>query len=580
MTISIGYSVQGLPEMSVVRHFATAGAMLALAAIGLRPSWPRRVLTGESILVTPGADAAAVRRLVDSLRGATVFTSQEDLAASGRRLRRLHVVGWGLPADQWPELGFRPVILHPAPTAPGFTRVTWSPELVLGDALVIEGRVAGLPAGTAVWSTDPAGRLDSTLAMADGSFRLDLRPRGSGRQLYLLQAGAGDHTAAGETLAVSVITPPPRRILILEAAPSFETSALRDWLAVRNGAVAIRTAVSRDRYRTEFVNRDRIALTPVTDRLLTQFDLVEIDGRTLIGLSATERATLRQAVTERGLGVLMVADTVIFDPGARFSDRGFFFDFALRRVRDVDQRTVRPAWAGLRIAVPSPVPAEPYALADRFGIETIIDDGTGQAEAQVAPRGAGRIGVSLVTGSTRWLRGGQRDVYAAYWSRLLAALTAGTSIDRFEVETAGPWLVNRPLVVRAAGSADHTVAMVMPPSGTPDTVFLARDPLTPDTWRGVYWPRETGWHQVGGAQGTAWFVQGPAAWRSREAAERLDASALHAVLQPASAPSLAGTSTRVPIPRRWFFGLFVLCAAVLWSSRRPAAIGSITGAAS
>ncbi len=566
--------------MSAVRLLASAGAILALAAIGLRPSWPRRVLTGDAILVTPGADAAAVQRLVDSLRGATVFTSPEDLAPSSRPLERVHVVGWGLPTDQWPELGSRPVILHPAAIAPGFIRVTWSTELILGDALVIEGRVAGLPAGTAVWCTDPAGRLDSTRAMADGSFHLDLRPRGSGRQLYLLQAGAGDHAAAGETLAVSVITPPPRRVLILEAAPSFETSALRGWLAVRDGAVAIRTAVSRDRYRTEFVNRDRIALAPVTDRLLTQFDMVQIDGRTLIGLSATERATLRQAVTERGLGVLVVADTVIFDPGARFSDRGFFFGFALRRVPDLEQRTVRPAWAGLRIAVTSPVPAEPYALADRFGIETIMDDGTGQAEAQVAPRGAGRVGVSLVTGSTRWLRSGQRDVYAAYWSRLLAALTAGASPDRLEVETAGPWLVNRPLVVRAVGSGDQTAAIVTPPSGTPDTVFLARDPLTPDTWRGVYWPRETGWHQVGGGQGTGFFVQGSAAWRSRQAAERLDASALHGVAQPAAPASVARTPTRVPIPRRWLFGLFVLCAAVLWSTRRPAAIGSTTGAVS
>lgn len=161
-----------------------------------------------------------------------------------------------------------------------------------------------------------------------------------------------------------------------------------------------------------------------------------------------------------------------------------------------------------------------------------------------------------------------------------SALTAGTSVDRLEVETAGPWLVNHPLVVRALGSVDQTVAIVTPPSGIPDTVFLARDPLTPDTWRGVYWPRETGWHQLGSARGTAFFVQGPSAWRSRQAAKRLDASALHAAAQPASEAPISRTPTRVPIPRRWVFGLFVLCTAVLWSTRRPGAIGSTTGAVS
>lgn len=565
--------------MNAGRYLATAGAILALAAIGLRPTWPRRALTSESILVTPGADAAAVQRLVDSLPGAAVFTSPEDLTPSSASSRRLHVIGWGLHTEQWPELGSWPVVFHPVPIAPGFARVSWSAELDLGDALVIEGRVAGLPAGTTVWCTDPAGRRDSTHTVADGSFQLDARPRGTGRQLYLLQAGAADHPVARETLAVSVITPPQRRILILEAAPSFETSALRDWLAGRGGAVAIRTAVSRDRYRTEFVNRDRLALAPVTDRLLSQFNVVLVDGRTLAGLSAAERTTLRRAVTERGLGVLMVPDTALFDPSVRFSDRGFFIDFAFRRIPDLEERTVRPAWKGQRIAVTSAVPAEPYVLADRFGIESIVDDGAGQPEAQVAPRGAGRVGVSLVTGSTRWLRSGQRDVYAAYWSRLFAALTAGASTDRVLVETTGPWLVNRPLVLRAAGPGDQPVAILTPPSGTPDTVFLARDPLTPDVRLGVYWPRETGWHQVGGAQATAFFVQGPTVWRSRQAAERLDATALHAAAQRASEAPISSTPTRVPVPLGWFFGLFVLCAAALWAARRPTAFGTATGTA-
>lgn len=552
--------------MNVWRRLAYVGATLALLAIAVRPTWQRPTATAEVVLVTPGADASTVGRLVDSLGSATTITDPSDVGRTG--IRRLHVVGWGLDTEQWPELGATPLVFHPVVPPAGFVRVSWNAEVVLGDALEIEGRVSGLPPGTTVSVTDPSGRSDSVRTTADGAFEVDEEPRGAGRQLYVLQAGPAGRPAARETLAVNVIAVPRRRMLILEATPSFETSALRDWLARHGGSIAIRTAVSRDRFRTEFVNRDRGGLNPLTDRLLAQFDLVRIDGRTLAGLTAGERTILRHAVAEQGLGVLVVPDTALFDPGRQFSDRAFFFDFALHRVRDLEQRTVRPVWTGMRASVTTPVPAEPYALSDRFGVESVIDDGSGGAEAQVTSRGAGRVGVSLLTGPTRWLRTGQHDLYSSYWSRLLAAVAAGGASDRLAVETTGPRLIDRPLTIRVAGSNEHLVAIVTSPSGIRDSVFLAPDPLTPETSRGVFWPRETGWHEMGGAAGSSFYVQAATAWGARQAAERLDVMARLAVAQPHSAPTIS--TVPVPVPLVWFFGLFVLSAAVLWSTRRPA----------
>lgn len=566
--------------MSVWRWLASAGAIIALLAIGIQPTWRRPTVAGAAVLVTPGADAGTVRRLVDSLGAAPVFTDPSDVRGSGSRtIQQLHVVGWGLDSEQWLELGSTPVVAHPTGPAAGLARVSWTAELVLGDALEIEGRVSGTTAATTVFLADPSGRRDSVRSAADGAFHIGATPHGTGPQLYVLQAGPAGRPATRETLAVNVIAPPRRRMLMLEAAPSFETSALRDWLARRGCSIAIRTAVSRDRFRTEFVNRDRVALTPLTDRLLAQFDIVQIDGRTLAALTTGERAVLRRAVTEKGLGVLIVPDTALFDTAVPFSDRAFFFDFALRSIRDLEQRTVRPVWAGMGAVVPTAVPADPYTLVDRFGVESVIEDGSGAAEAQVAARGAGRIGVSLVSGPARWLRTGQHDVYSSYWARLLAAVTNATP-DRIEVETAGPWLINRPLVIRVASASERTVAVVQTPSGNSDSVFLAPDPLTPETSRGVYWPRDTGWHAVGGPAGSAFYVQPVSDWGAHQASERLDAMARHTVAQSGSFP--AGTTMPVPIPRIWFFGLFVLSAAVLWSTRRPTAVAgaSVTATAS
>lgn len=571
--------------MKQLRGVAHVIAWLSLLAVALRPTWRRPVATGEAVLITPGADAAQVRRLVDSLGGVPVYTDPNDIPTGPVSVRRLHVVGWGLEPERWAELDPRAidVTVHPTGAPAGFTRVVWTTHPALGEGLEIEGRVGGVPRGAMVALLDPAGRVDSARIGEDGVFHIDAQPSGTGRQLYVLQAGS----IAPETLAVDVMTPPERRMLILAGTPTFETVALRDWLARRGGQIAIRTAVSRDRYRTEFVNRDRgvgPALTPLTERLLSQFDIVQIDGRSLAGLTAAERATLRRAVTERGLGMLIVPDTVVFDRGLRFSDRDFFLDFALRRVGDLEDRNVRPAWGGATLrAAPTPVVSAPYALEDRFGVEALMSDGAGGTAAQVATRGAGRVGISLVQGSGRWLRNGRRDLYAAYWSTLLAAVSGDRSHSGPFVETAGPWLAHQAMEIGTLEPNEPSVAVVRSPSGILDSVFLAPDRFSPEEGRGVYWPRETGWHTLsaaGGARGQSFYVQSAAAWRARQASERLDTMARHVMAQPEARPDLQTAS--VPIPRIWFFGLFVFSAAVLWSARRPAASfgGNATGVAS
>lgn len=563
--------------MKLWRRIAFGTAVLSLLGIGLRPTWPRPVSTDEAVLVTPGADAGAVRRVVDSLGSAAVFTDPADIGSTSS-IRRLHVVGWGPEPSRWPELGTVPVVTHAAPPPMGFARVTWNANPVLGDGLEIEGRVSGLAQGTTVALVDPAGRIDSVHINGDGAFQLDARPSGASRQTYLLQAGPITHPTVQETLAVDVVPPPPRRLLVLEATPSFETSALRDWLARRGGSIAIRTAVSRDRYRTEFVNQDRIALTPLTDRLLARFDVAQIDGRSLAALTAAERAVLRRAVSEQGLGLLILPDTAVFDSTTRFTDRGFFFDFALHRVADLEERRVHATWTSL-VGDPersTTVPAAPYLLRDHFGVEPLIEDGAGGIVAQVIPRGKGMIGTSLVTGSARWLRIGKSETYSAYWSTLLAAITVGRTALPV-VETAGPWLVHRPVTVSMVGADPSPFAVVTTPSGARDSIFLSPDPLRPDVWLGVYWPRETGWHEIGGA---ALFVQPAGSWYARQASERLDAMAGRAIVGNETRTSIR--TAPVPVPPLWFFGLFLLSVAVLWSARRTlSAVGrSATGIAS
>jgi hypothetical protein len=556
--------------MKPLQWLAHVMALLALAAIGFRPTWRTPGRARDVVLSTIGADPAVVRRLADSLGKALLVTDPADLRPMRTSVRRLFVAGWGLDAAEWQTLDSIPVTFHPTPVTPGISRASWPAEVILGDRLVVEGDVTAARRGQLIYLEDPSGATDSARLDSSSAFRLEALPRATGRSLYVLRTATAHRSVAAETLGVAIVAPPAWRVLVLEGSPRFETSALRDWLVARGSAVAIRTAVSRNRFRTEFVNRDSVSVAALTARLVSQFDVTVIDGRTLATLTASERLTLRRAVASGGLGVLVIPDTVVFDPASRFSDREFFLDFSFRRIETLDVRLVRPHWAGLDRPATVPASAEPYTLANRFGTESLIEDGTGNVLAQVAPRGAGRVGLSLVTGSARWLRGGEREAFSAYWSRVLSAVAGGPGDDHWTIETPGPWLVHQPLVVDIATSGERQVTLVVAPSGARDSVFLARDPLAPTHWRGTFWPREPGWHEVAEAGGTAFYVQPAGAWWSRQGAERLDATARHLVhaTRDTTSQQLPPGSSSQPIPAAWFFALFLLSAGYLWSLRR------------
>ncbi|HET9706804.1 MAG TPA: hypothetical protein VFP39_00730 [Gemmatimonadales bacterium] len=544
--------------MKPLRIAALAAALVALAVIGIRPSWRVGAPAHDAVLLTPGAERGSSQRLADSLGGAPLFASLADALAHRDGIRRLHVVGWGLDADDWARLESIPVTVHAAPLPAGFTRASWPAHIVLGDRLTVDGTLSGRRAST-VELVDLTGIVDSSAVDSAGAFHLETQPRAAGPMLYTVRVRGA---AAAETLGVDVAPPPIWRVLVLESAPRPETTVLRDWLARRRGVVAVRSTVSRDRVHREFVNRPSTSLEVVTGSLLSQFDIVMIDGRTLAGLGTQERAALHRAVEVDGLGVLLVPDTVRTD---------FFLDFAELRRGDLEERLVRPVWYGRggREPLAAAVAAEPYALVDRFGTAPLIGDGFGHALAQVAPRGAGRVTLSLITGTARWRRSGLTDTYASYWSRLLAA-TAAPSRDtpRWSVATPGPWIVGRPVALEAATERPLTTALVVDPAGTGDTVFLARD--ASGRWRGIYWPRTPGWHTLGGDGGPAMYVQRPGSWVGVRADRRLAASIQAGITADRDEPAIRAALIvpARPVPLGWAFALFLVAAGYLWSERR------------
>lgn len=571
-----------------MRAALVALAVLSLGAIGLQPARERPIRTaGSLVLATPGGDLHAGRvparavALAESLHAPLVVRDTiPDLAWLRRRhpaLDTLHVVGGGLnAADRRAAEGLVLRVHVTELPGAGLVRLSWTRAPAVGEPIVVGGRLAGAAPGTWVRLVAPGGVADSVRSDSSGGFVLAARPRAAARQLYVVETVAGG-AAIAETLGVAVEPVRPPSVLVLEAAPSFETRHLKTWIGERGGELAVRSLVGRGVHRYEYLNRAEIPLARIAAGTLAGFDVVVTDGRSIASLSPGERAALRSAVADSGRGLLLLADDVVLGRAGTLPDRDFFLAAQPARLAGPDRREVRLAWASRA------VPASAWSLPERFGTYAPAADAAGRALIRIAPRGAGRVGVTVITEPGRWLLGGDRAAFAEYWTRLLTPLAAGVRRPRWEVATGAALEVDAGIDLALSGSDTATEAVVTGPGGEPERLVLVGDPVEPTRRRAVWWPREAGWHRIegGGAaldfrvrpRGPGSTLQASAqvastrrtAVRGRPGARTADdAAALSAVRRPIS-----------PLP---FFLSFVVATGLLWVVSGPRAPAGLSEA--
>nr|GFC52087.1 hypothetical protein [Tanacetum cinerariifolium] len=240
--------------------------------------------------------------------GARPLGSLLTLAEQHPALRQLHVLGHGLPAADLGALGNVPLLAHAAPAFEGFRQAQWSPQLRLGQALVVEGSVAANNAPTWVSLRTAGTGRDSVRLTKSGAFRLRYVPKAAGLQLPKLVLRQDGRVLAAEPVPVEVTTAALPPVLLLAAVPSFEFKFLKNNLAAQGRAVALRTTVSKGLVQTEFLNQPAQPLDHLTPTLLSRYAVVVVDAATLAALPASESQALRTATQAGRLGLVVLAE--------------------------------------------------------------------------------------------------------------------------------------------------------------------------------------------------------------------------------------------------------------------------------
>ncbi len=556
-------------------------AVGSLTMAGLKPVREVPRSRESAILLTPGTTRPLLEKWRDSLQAGAVLTLDSslarefpdarllpDLAYAGRiapQWRDWHILGSGLEKEDLAQLQARSLFFHPALAEGGFSELRYSPALRSGDSLLLEGMYRREGSGRiSVFLESPQQR--SLIFHADSSVNLfhhTERPRKEGQFLFHLSEEDEEGRVLRRRALPLVVFPARRmRVAILEAAPSFETRYLKNWLADEGYAIRATYQISQDRSITEFFNQPRTNTPLFSAPSLEETDLLILSGQALAQRSPAERRRLRQAV-EEGLGVLILPGNEW--PDLPSADRAFFLGFPMRSGPDRFQ---------LRAGTELELEKAPFALLAGPGVVPLLRSRTGAVIAATQARGKGRVGVQLAGATYRLRLAAEDETYVNLWNPILEGIA----------RSLGPvsgWSVMEPLQARVHAPVDIALERptaapegeLLSPDGQKSPFYLRQDALLPGRWQGRVWPRTSGWHQLSlSGQDTdtlSFYVFDRAEWEDLERASARKATLAHISTRkglPEKAPEEM-TALR-PVSLLIFYIGFLLSAGGLWLEER------------
>ena len=357
---------------------------------------------------------------------------------------------------------------------------------VLGDSLVVV--LDGLWDSAQVTLGE-----DSLQHRRDGSRKLfTYLPPDTGLYVFELEVSGAVVGAFG----VQVDSRRPTSVLILESAPSFETTHLRTWLTGTGNSVGRRTRISTDRFRTESFGLGDLRLDRLSRESLRQFDLVLVDDREVAELTGVERQLLRDLQLE-GLGlVVLVSGTIEPVSG---SEGGWQVESQL------DASTRGRVGDG-------EVALAPATLMTTGNWTAFEEDPFGRALVTARRVGRGRQLLTRVSESFPLLLRGDSAVYSTFWTRLLNRAARPDSMEVWRA-AGSPFVVGSALSVFLRSGRGMPLATVRDPEGRSERLSLRQEHSDPSMWSAVLWPTVSGWYQVESEQDRfRFYVDKAGAW--------------------------------------------------------------------
>jgi hypothetical protein len=553
----------------ILRIMASLLAIIALGCIALPINYSKDVIERDDhsvVLLTAGFEPDSLT----NYRNSKLFTTDkaiekkypkaklirmEELRNDSPAITKMHVFGYGLTETELNQLDNLPVVFHPALAPEGITATSWNQKLKAGETLRVQGRYkndSSKPVKLILKGLNSGLDTATIPAKTYTDFELTAVPKNAGRAVYHLQVTSGTDTLANENLPIQIDPIKPLKILILSASPDFETKFLKNWLSENGFSVAVRSAISKDKFSSEYVNMQPLKIDHLNNGLLDKFDLVIGD----LSVLKSESVLLNWQVTQKGLGIIIRADSS--SKAASWLQN----DFPVEKINVKESPSVfvfingkKGKSAGLKI--------EPVFIRSKVGTQPLVNDMQNRILANSSLAGAGRLVCTTVNNTSGWVLAGDKDDYSAFWSLLISKAARKTpDNENWSVGSQLP-VLNEPVQLQLETSSNPGQI-----KSDNSIVAPAQNPLMAFEWVNEYWPSAAGWHSIkqNNGQPAWWYAYGKNEWKGVKACKKIadtrkyvsDNYIFNSVTKPIH------QKLRIEVPKIYFYLLLLVACTFLW----------------
>jgi hypothetical protein len=558
------------------RLLAIVLALASLACLALPLTYNGQIPVAErstGILLTNGFNKDSIpanapvfttdKALLKDYYKATLIGSVQELTNRKPALKQIKLLGYGLSEEELQQLSGLPISYTPPPAPAGLQAISWPGKLKTGETLNIQGKFKN--------TEDRAVKLvliglntalDSVNVVAGKTieFQLTTLPKPTGRVVYQLLSISGKDTLAAESIPVEIEPAQPVKVLLLSASPNFESRFLKNWLGENGYAVASRATISQNKAGEEYFNMAKIGLQHITPSVLNKFDLVVGDLSALKSLTAAEGNALRQQVTQKGLGVIIRADSS--DKAASWLQR----DFPVNTVAVKEQLSI-PLILQSRKAKTAPLNIDPSYIGYRNNTQILVTDAQNHELAVTALTGAGKLVFTTLNHTYTWLLGGNKQDYAGLWSLLInQSARKLLPVQTWKTASAFP-TVNEPVRLMLQSSVAPSAININGQKVSP-----VQDPNVPYELQSTYWPQKTGWQQVNMSNSAPnwWYAYAKQEWTSLKNAEKTSNTLkfVRNQLQKSAVTKQIQQTVKIEVPKILFYLILLASCTFLWVERK------------
>ncbi|RFM30196.1 hypothetical protein [Deminuibacter soli] len=516
---------------------------------------------GKALLLTDGYDEDSLQALLKANNGVKIYKWNKGEVVPAN-IQIIHLLGYGLLPDELQQLPPAQCVFHPATPVAGIGAVSWLPQLTEGNRLQVQGAVTGNANQPLQLLLQMGSTLLDSLTLAPGirQFTLGTVPRHLGNAVYTLTLLQAKDTLEQQPVAVTVQQAPRLKVLLLASSPDFENKFLAGWLGRNGHTVFIRTAISKEKYHTSFLNTPAVSLDRLNNILLDSIDVCIADAAALQAMPASEITTLQAQVTAKGMGMIIRSDTA-------YNKTAFYQQpFIVQPSTEVTPQELLLRDENNAVTAALTTTQQSYLQASEW-MQPLVQNNQRKSLAAAALLGSGKLVYTTLNNSYSWLLAAHEADYAAYWTGLLQQAAR-------KRETAEQWQV-----LPALPLVRHAVRLVINAAVPPQiqvgaaAIALAQNPQLPYLYEGSYWPAAAGWQAGIGTHGDThwWYAYALQDWLNVQRQQRLIATRDFCRLQQNAAVTATQQQPEQQELSPWYAAVVLLLACtVLWIERKLA----------